>query len=114
MFGFLLPMADYDDRMIGRFDDERTDMFISTAEVNDGRQPFETAVAHPDYRPVDTMVIVEAYDNKALALIGHENWIKRMTVEPLPEVLTDCQNSEISQMIRKDSLVFPRQIGGAP
>ena len=44
------------------------------------------------------MVIGECYSTKKDAVIGHEKWLKVMLDGPLPDVLVDCQNSEISQM----------------
>ena len=39
------------------------------------------------------MVIVEKYSSKEEAQIGHNNWVKRMISEPLPDRLEDCANS---------------------
>ena len=60
MFEFLMA-APYEDRKVARYD--ATWGFISTVSVNDGNQPYETAVEHSAYNDGD-MVIVQAYDTK--------------------------------------------------
>jgi hypothetical protein len=85
-------------------------LYVDTAAVSDGDHPYETAVAHPDYNDGE-MIIVEAYDTKKEAQVGHVKWVERMTTN-LPEELVDCANSHISQMIdalAPDKMRFPRK-----
>ena len=97
LFDFLDMGGTYDERCVERYDDENVGLMVSTASVNDGSHPYETAVAHPEYNDGD-MVIVEAYDTKKDAKAGHERWVTAMTAKELPERLVDCANSEVSQL----------------
>lgn len=105
MFDFLADIGTYESRRVGRYDDEK--LMVSTAGVSDGNYPYETAVRHPDYNN-NQMVIVQAYDTKQEAEAGHAEWVERMTKEPLPEFLQDCQNSEVSQFLEASDLRFER------
>jgi len=104
LFDFLGMTDNYEDRKVDRF--EQGDLMVSTVEVNDGQQLFETAVLHPQYRDGEH-VIVEAYDTKEEAQEGHNRWVAVMTADELPEQLTDCANSEVQQMTGVE--VFARQ-----
>ncbi len=97
MFDFLGMRGNYDTRKVARFDEG--ELLVSTARVTDGSKPFETAVEHPDYNE-GKMVIVEAYDDKDSAQSGHDRWVQTMTTTPLPQMLTDCCNSEIGEFAR--------------
>ena len=107
MFNFLGMMGNYDNRKIGRFDDNG--IIISTALVTDGDFKYETAVGHPDYDAGD-FIIVEAYSNRDNAESGHEKWVGIMTSDELPNELRDCQNSSVSQLVPSDDLIYPRII----
>lgn len=97
MFQFLAMADNYESRRVGREDiDDNT--FISTAEVNDGSKPYETAVEHPEYND-GKMVIVESYDTRAEAEEGHAKWVAAMKAEQLPEELIDCCNAEIAEFV---------------
>ena len=102
--------GNYDDRVVKRYQNDTTELFVSTCSVTDGMYIYETAVAHPSYNDGD-MVIVEAYDTLKAAEEGHERWLKTMTADTLPEELTDCCNSEIQRRQHTDGgvIVFPRQ-----
>jgi len=95
MFNFLGMIGNYEMRKVANFCDGILE--VDTASVTDGAHPFETAVAHPDFND-GKWVIVEAYDTKEAAQIGHDKWVKKMTTD-IPDELVDCQNSQISQMI---------------
>lgn len=97
MLDFMGMVGNYEDRKVGRWDNEDGLKMVSTCSVDDGRKPFETAVQHPAYNN-SKMVIVECYDTKKDAKIGHEKWLKLMLEDNLPDALVDCQNSKISQM----------------
>lgn len=100
MFGFMDMMGTYDDRKVDRYEDG--DIFVSTCSVTDGQKEYETAVAHPQYNG-GSMVIVQMYDTREGAQQGHDEWVKTMTADELPNTLVDCNNSEISQMIGEQS-----------
>jgi hypothetical protein len=93
-----MSAENYDDRKIGRWDSEDGESMVSTAEVTDGRKPYETAVQTPDYND-GQMIIVECYDDKEDAKLGHEKWLAMVLEDKLPLVLTDCCNASISQRI---------------
>lgn len=97
MFEFLQMMGNYESRVVGR-DDFSDGFFVSTAEVNDGEKPYETAVKHPEYND-GSMVIVGKYDTKQEAEAGHAQWVKTMTADPLPDKLIDCCNSGMQSLI---------------
>ena len=94
--------------MVGTYEDRKVDCtpfswgFVSTARVNDGRQPYETAVQSNEYGTVrdlkktNEMIIVEAYDNSSDAQEGHDKWCKVMEEDP-PFELIDCLNAEITR-----------------
>lgn len=90
----------YDQRMIGRYEDG--EKYVSTAFVNDGFRPFETAVAHPDYRAGGELIIVEAYDTEEEAVLGHEKWLEFMVSDTLPTVLKEHVNNIGSKTLRDD------------
>jgi len=97
MFNLLGMMGNYDTRKIGRWDGDNNTKTVSTCLVTDGKCLYETAFRHPEYNN-GSMVIVEAYATREEAVAGHERWVKIMTDGPLPDVLHDCCNSEISQL----------------
>jgi hypothetical protein len=101
-----LNMRPYEDRKVARF--EKDDLIISTAEMDDGSQPFETGVQHPDYNE-GKWVIVEAYATKELAKAGHDRWVGTMTADTLPDALVDCANCVIAQILDPESLTFVRK-----
>ena len=98
MFKFL-DMIDqpYEDRMVGRLDDENLQLSVSTIKVTDSRKPYETAVASPSFRG-GKWVIVGTYNSREEAQEGHDKWVKVMTAEILPEKLIDVGESETALM----------------
>ncbi len=109
MFDFIWDIGNYSQRVVGRYDSDDGDKMVSTARVNDGRKPYETAFQHPEYND-GNMVIVEAYDTKEQAAEGHDKWLKVMTEGPLPDVLVDCQNSEVSSLLNSADMRFARRL----
>ncbi len=109
MFEFFSMAGDYDDRVVARHETES--LIVSTCAVNDGDQPYETGVSHPEY--ADNFVIVEAYGSKETAQEGHDRWVSIMTSEPLPDELIDCVNALIGQLagsLSEDGvLAYPRK-----
>jgi hypothetical protein len=95
VFEFMLDIGNYEERKVGRF--EAPWGFVSTVRVSDGAKPYETAVAHKDYMS-SGMVIVEAYDTKEEAALGHAKWVTTMTSSPLPSSLKDCANAGIAAL----------------
>jgi hypothetical protein len=109
MFGPILQMmGNYENRVVDRY--EGNGMVVDTAAVTDGKQPYETGLAHPEYNK-GNYVIVEAYDTKEEAKKGHAKWVKKMTAKSLPKSLIDCQNAAISQLCAEmgAKMEFPRE-----
>lgn len=102
MFGFLDMMGTYEQRKVDLYKDEVLKIMVSTAKVTDGRQPYETAVCHPEYNS-GNHIIVQDYNTKAEAQTGHNNWVTLMTSDKLPDKLVDIANSEIAQLIGKET-----------
>lgn len=101
MFSFLDMMGNYENRRVDRYTSD--DLIVSTAEVNDGSRPYETAVKHPLYND-NKFIVVEAYDDKNDAQKGHDKWVKIMTSDKLPPMLEDCTSAAIGQ--------FCKDVGG--
>jgi len=97
MFDFIMDLYNYEDRKVDRT--EKGNIIIDTEMVSDGDKPFETGVCHPKYNDGE-YIIVEAYDTKGEAQIGHNKWVEIMTIpDNEPEYLMDCCNSKLAQMI---------------
>jgi hypothetical protein len=103
-------IGNYEERCVGRWDNEEGDKMVSTAYVSDGAKNYETAFEHPDYNN-GNMIIVESYDTKDEASDGHARWVEIMTNGPLPDSLIDCSNSAIGQFAEDMGCdpVFERQ-----
>ena len=71
---------------------------IDTVKVFDNPHPYETAVIHDQYYDCDWSVI-EEYDTKEEAVIGHKKWIKIFQGE-LPEFIEDISTSKYAEAIR--------------
>jgi hypothetical protein len=95
MSEFMKDVGTYESRKVAR--DDFPWGFVSTARVNDGDKPYETAVKHDRYDHTK-MVIVASYLTAEEATIGHAEWVKRMTADELPPELVDCGNSSVSKM----------------
>lgn len=93
MFDFLSMAGTLDSRKVDR--NEYDWGFISTVSVNDGSEPYETAVKHTDYND-GAMVIVEAYGTKQEAADGHGRWVE--TMQNPPESLPECDNAAIAKL----------------
>lgn len=99
ILGFIKDRDNYNERVVGRYDNEDGTCMISTAYVSDGVKPYETAFQHPDYKDGEVL-IVEAYSTKEEALRGHEKWLKIMMEGPLPDFLTEYPNAGIAQLYK--------------
>jgi hypothetical protein len=97
LFDFLNDLDNYDDRKVDRFESDEGNLLIDTCKVSDGKQDYETGIAHDDYND-GKFIIVEAYDSAKDAQVGHNKWVKIMTKGELPDELIDCGNSEISEL----------------
>jgi len=80
-------MFNHKDREIARYEQDNT-LIVDTAFVTDSDKTCETAILHPRYND-GKWIIVEAYDTEFEARIAHDEWVKIITTEPLPDVLVD-------------------------
>lgn len=89
---------------------EKSDFVIDTAPVWDGKQPYETAIQHPEYNN-GKWIAVEAYNTKEEAQEGHDKWVDIMTAPDLPKSLTDCCNAEMASILkaRGNQMEYPRK-----
>lgn len=71
---------------------------VDTVRVTDCDQPFETAISHPLYNKGD-WIIVENYDTKEDAKLGHAKWVERL--EALPKSFTDVNQCHIAKIAEK-------------
>lgn len=93
-FEFLNELVNntHEERKVARY--EKNGLFIDTCAVNDSSQPYETAVAHPNYNN-DELIIVQRYDTKEQARKGHDKWVKKMTAKELPKAIKDVSTSDV-------------------
>jgi hypothetical protein len=72
MFNFLSMADSYESRKVARdeFDIKGVEIHVSTAEVTDSDDPYETCVFFDDKSKV-----VEMYDDRTSAEEGHERWV---------------------------------------
>ena len=103
MFDFIGMMSNHEDRVVANY--EEGELIVDTALVTDGEHIYETAIQHPEYNK-GKWVVVEAYDDTASAQAGHEKWVKIMTADALPDELSECMNSGISQLGEAFGLYF--------
>lgn len=109
MFDLFEMTSNYEMRKVARF--EKGELFIDTVAVTDSDKPFETAIGHPDYND-DGLIIVELYDTKEEAQIGHDKWVNVMTSDTLPAVLKDVSTAEIAKfakIITDDEMIFEKR-----
>ena len=69
---------------------------IDTCAVNDASQPFETGIEHPGYNN-GKWIIVEQYDSKAEALLGHSRCVE-VFKSSLPTKLVDVSDCGIASL----------------
>ena len=100
LMGIALMIGNYDERCVAQWTNDDGTQMLSTAQVFDGVEPFETAFHHPAYNE-GKMVIVEAYGDKGSAAVGHAKWLKVIKDGPLPDELRDCLNSRCSAVAAK-------------
>lgn len=70
---------------------------IDTCSVTDSTQPFETAICSKHYNS-GNWIVVEQYDTKKDAQLGHDKWVKTFT-ESLPKSVEDVSTCEIMRVI---------------
>ncbi len=96
LFGFMDMADNYEERKVASHNKEG--LFVDTVSVSDSTKPFETAVAHPKYNDGD-IIIVELYDTREEAQIGHDKWLETMLTNP-PQQLVDVSSCTSAEMLR--------------
>lgn len=92
IFDFMQDFGNHDERKVDTY--KEGDLFVDTCAVSDSTKPYETAVAHLRYNE-GKMLIVELYDTKEEAQVGHDKWVKIMTAEKLPNAIEDVSTSNL-------------------
>ena len=90
MFG-LGMMGNYEDRKVNNYsgvDCEGNEFVLDTCKVTDSSQPYETAIEHPFYNN-QKWVILESYDTKEEAIVGHNKWFNVFVNDKLPQSIKD-------------------------
>lgn len=96
MFDFYDTQGTYEQRKV-----ENTvigETTIDTAAVTDSSKPYETGIEDPNYNN-GKWVIVELYDTKEEALIGHNKWVDLFKTNP-PKQLKDVSTATIVNTIK--------------
>ena len=88
-------LGSYETRKVANYNVD--DIFVDTCSVTDSEQPFETAVQHPGYNGGE-MIIVEMYETREAAKVGHARWVKTMTGKKLPAYLRDVSTAGIKRL----------------
>lgn len=95
MFGYLDMLGNYKERKVANY--EKDGLIIDTCLVTDSDKPYETGIIHPNYNGGD-WIIVELYNTKKEARVGHNRWVKKMTAKKLPTKLKDVSTSETAKL----------------
>ncbi|KKM78779.1 hypothetical protein LCGC14_1356570 [marine sediment metagenome] len=93
-----------EERRLERF--EAGDIIVDTCAASDSDRPYETAIQHPDYKG-GLWIVVELYDTKAEARLGHYKWMALMMAGKPPDELRDV-STRAALMCDPDGLVFRR------
>jgi hypothetical protein len=95
LFDFLCMARNYEGRKVNHY--EQGELIVDTCAVSDADKDYETAVVHPKYNGGE-WIVVELYDTKKEAQIGHVRWVKKMTAKKLPVKLTDVSTAEVAEI----------------
>jgi hypothetical protein len=95
IFDFLQDAGNYEERKVSN--DIVNGATIDTCAVSDSDHPFETGIVSPDYND-GKWVIVEEYDSKELAEIGHKKWVDLFTNNK-PTELIDVSSCGLKKLM---------------
>ena len=84
-----------EERCVDRYEDDN--LLVSTVTTRDRGQLFETAIKHPQYNN-GALVIVQEYNTKEEAQVGHDEWVEKMTQNELPKELMDMSTCKIAEL----------------
>lgn len=96
LFGFYDMANNYKDRVVAN--DEVNGAVIDTAAVTDSAFHYETGITHGAYN-CGGWIIVEVYNTKKEALVGHKQWVEKFTGK-LPKSLKDVNTCEIAKFAK--------------
>ena len=89
----------FNERLVERYIIKEELDIITIAVEDSPEYPFETAVVDVRYREEDklpALVCVACYETKEEALLGHKEWVTKLTKGPLPDYLEEvCLVPEI-------------------
>jgi hypothetical protein len=98
LFGISSMGSTYEQRKVERFEDSKRHIVVDTAAVTDSDKPYETAIKHPKYNG-GNWIVVQLYNTKEEAIIGHKKWVIKMTSDKLPKKIKDVSTSIIIDLI---------------
>ena len=82
---------------------------IDTCAIMDSTKPYETGISHPKFKG-GNWIIVEEYNSKKEAQIGHDKWVEAFT-DKLPDVLRDdCLINSCEEYSMKRNILFQIQM----
>ena len=98
MFGFdpIDMLNTLEDRKIAQ--DKNTDCIIDTCAIPDSSKPYETAISHRYFNNCE-WIVVELYDTKEDAIIGHVKWVQSFK-DGLPESLQDVSDCRVVKLAK--------------
>ena len=96
MLSFFDMENNYEERVVDNYEG-KGELVVDTAAVTDSEQDYETGISHPKYND-GKWVIIELYDTKDEAQVGHDKWVKIMTAATLPEQIEDVSTAEIKKL----------------
>jgi hypothetical protein len=106
MFGFLSMMGDREQRKVDNTEVKVDDVFqgtVDTCRVTDSTKSFETGIQSEFYRLNGDWVIVESYDTKEEAIIGHKKWCEFLASKPnFLQDVGECQLVQLSLALGAD------------
>ena len=91
-------MGNRESRVVATYEDDTCGLIVDTCAVTDSDQPYETGVKHPGYND-GAWVIVEMYETRERAVMGHERWVARMTDVPMPTELRDVSTAFVAKLL---------------
>lgn len=66
-------------------------------ELQNEPRPYETAILSGRYSSDGDWIIVEEYENREQALVGHDKWVMKMTKSKLPRKLINVSTIKEAQ-----------------
>jgi len=94
MFGILGMINNYELRKVANT--QVGGASIDTCAVTDSARPYETGIKHSRYND-GWWIIVQLYDSKEEAEVGHKKWVELFSRDELPPRLVDVNESCFSQ-----------------